>query len=92
LAGSVFPGRLGGEAFVEACKCEGTEGECGKGAALFFFPLAIGFAEGVRLVEQVVVCEVWFGGQVVDEYDLMYGQLTCNGKWLRESVKLQDDP
>jgi hypothetical protein len=70
FAGSIFPRWLVGETIVETCVGEGAKGEGGEGAAFLLFPLAVGFAEGVRLVEEVVVGYVWLGCKVEYEYDL----------------------
>jgi hypothetical protein len=71
--GSVFPGWVVGKTFIETRVGEGAEGEGGERAPFFFFPLAVGFAERVGLVEKVVVRDVGFSCEVVDKYDLESG-------------------
>ena len=70
FAGSILPSWLIGETIVETCIGEGTKREGGERAALLLFPLAVGFAEGVRLIKEVVVGYVWLGCEVEYEYDL----------------------
>ena len=55
FVGRIFPSWLVGETIVETCEGEGAKGEGGERAALLLFPLAVGFADGVGLVEEVVV-------------------------------------